>query len=259
MKGRSKSESEYKSNVILLSILFIVVLWYLVLVISPKIRNLLPWPHQVGKAIIHLLFDSSFRKDLLNTFLRAFLGFVLASVLAALTGFFINRVHIARVLLIFPLEFVRSLPSVVLLSLILIFVYPGEVMRIMLVFIPVFLVMTLSFVYGLDRGSILRKDVARKFGLDEKDIFIKIELKEAFPEIVTGMRISVSIALILTIVVEMFFPSGGGLGAFIESSRMNVNKAPELWGTIVILGSLGFGLNRLFIWIDNRYCHWKGK
>jgi NitT/TauT family transport system permease protein len=119
--------------------------------------------------------------------------------------------------------------------------------------------MTLNFLYGLERGSNLRKNAASKLGLDKKDIFIKIELREALPEIVTGWRISISIALILAIVAEIFFPSEGGLGAYIYYSSQNVNKNAELWAAIALLGSLGFLLNRIFIWIDNRYCFWRGK
>jgi ABC-type nitrate/sulfonate/bicarbonate transport system permease component len=197
--------------------------------------------------------------DCLLTIKRTGGGFVIGSVLAFGVGFFINRHSWFRALIIFPIDFLRSLPSIALLPLLLIFVDPSGPIIEVLVTIPVFLVMTLSVVNGLDNTSRLRKIVGKKLELKDKTIFFKIELREALPELVNGMRICISIALVLTIIGEMLFPSKDGIGALIYKQSQNVNDSSDLWASIVALGCLGFGLNQVFVWLDNRYCFWKGR
>lgn len=243
----------------LASIILAVGGWYTVLLVWSKGKLVLPWPHQVVNALLHLVQEKDFYHNFFLTLGRCLSGFAIGCVLASLLGFFMSRSRLAKKLLTLPVDFLRSLPAIVLLPLILFIVDARGPIHIVLTAVPVFLVMTLNFMYGFDRASALRKNVAKKLGLTEKETFFKVEIREALPEIVTGMRISISIALIMTIVAEMFFMASGGIGSFIYEYSQDSTKQPEQWGGVIILGFLGFALNKFFIWIDGRYCFWKGK
>lgn len=244
----------------LLGLSLMVLSWYLFLLIWPKWVRVLPWPHMVIRALISFPLDSAFRSDFAATIWRASVGFILGNLSAIPFGFLMNRFRPVRICLVFLFDFFRSLPAVVFLFLVTMLFDPATIeMYITLITIPVFLVMTLHFLYGLDRCSVLRKGVARKLGLKDKEIFLKVEMREALPEIITGMRTSISISLIVTVVVEMYFPTKGGLGAFIYSASQNVGKTADLWAAIVVLGLLGFSLNQIFVYIDRKYCFWRGK
>ena len=69
-----------------------------------------------------------------------------------------------------------------------------------------------------------------------------------------GLRIAVSIGLILVVVSE-FVGEGNGLGHW--TSRPAVPFAvPEMYAGILFLGLLGYVLNRLFLVVERRVLAW---
>jgi ABC-type nitrate/sulfonate/bicarbonate transport system permease component len=68
------------------------------------------------------------------------------------------------------------------------------------------------------------------------------------------MRQSLSIAIILMVVSEMF-ASSSGLGFAIVDFQRSFS-IPEMWSGIIVLGLLGFGLSLLFRAFEARALRW---
>ena len=75
-----------------------------------------------------------------------------------------------------------------------------------------------------------------------------------FPSIAAGLRVALSIGLILVVISE-FVGEGDGLGRYIlfQQSQFNI---PELYGGHPFLGLLGYALNRLFLLGERQVLSW---
>jgi ABC-type nitrate/sulfonate/bicarbonate transport system permease component len=98
-------------------------------------------------------------------------------------------------------------------------------------------------------------DTARSFGLRRWAILSRIVLPAAAPSIATGLRISLSIALILVTTSEMIAGSRG-LGFFILDEERSFNSG-NMYAAIVVVAALGYGFNRLFLLLEAKALHWR--
>jgi ABC-type nitrate/sulfonate/bicarbonate transport system permease component len=73
--------------------------------------------------------------------------------------------------------------------------------------------------------------------------------------ILTGMRVSLGLSLVLVILAEMLINSKG-IGYLILDMQRSF-RVPEMYAWIVILGLLGLLLNAVFEWIEGRLVAWR--
>src|SRR5207302_202883 len=81
-------------------------------------------------------------------------------------------------------------------------------------------------------------------------------LPAAFPSVLTGMRISLGIGLIVAVVAEMI-AGNSGIGYFIID-RQRVFRIPEMFAGIFTLGILGYSINFVFLHIERHFLRWRG-
>jgi ABC-type nitrate/sulfonate/bicarbonate transport system permease component len=97
-------------------------------------------------------------------------------------------------------------------------------------------------------------DTARTLGLTTFQTLREIVLPAALPQILTGMRISLAISLILAILSEMIV-SNNGLGYFTLLAERTF-EVPNMYAGIFTLAMLGYALNRLFLLGEARLIRW---
>jgi ABC-type nitrate/sulfonate/bicarbonate transport system permease component len=117
-------------------------------------------------------------------------------------------------------------------------------------FFPI-LLNTYSGVRSIDR---VQFDTARTLGLTTLQTFRELVLPAASPQILTGMRISLAISLILAILGEMIV-SNDGLGYFTLLAQRTF-KVPEMYAGIFTLAMFGYALNRVFLAVEARLIRW---
>jgi ABC-type nitrate/sulfonate/bicarbonate transport system permease component len=98
-------------------------------------------------------------------------------------------------------------------------------------------------------------DTARTFGISRREILWRVILPAASPYIVTGLRIGLSIALILVTTAEMIAGSKG-LGYFILDEERSMNSR-NMYAGVIIVSLLGYLLNRLFLALEGRALRWR--
>jgi ABC-type nitrate/sulfonate/bicarbonate transport system permease component len=84
---------------------------------------------------------------------------------------------------------------------------------------------------------------------------VKIAIPGAMPDILAGARVSLAIALILTVVTEMQ-ASQPGLGQNILLAQRSYRSA-ELYAGVVVLGLMGFVINAALQFIETRALRWR--
>jgi len=93
-------------------------------------------------------------------------------------------------------------------------------------------------------------EVSRCLGLTRLAFVTKIGLPNAMPDILAGMRLSMTVALIVTVVGEMI-ASQPGLGQAILLAARSF-RASELFAGIALLGAIGFASNALLALAEHR-------
>jgi ABC-type nitrate/sulfonate/bicarbonate transport system permease component len=97
-------------------------------------------------------------------------------------------------------------------------------------------------------------DTARSYGVPRHERIRRLVLPAALPQIVAGMRTSLSLAVIVMVLAE-YFSSTNGVGYVLLNSKNTFELAP-MWATIVLIGLLGYLLNLLFLRAERRALAW---
>jgi ABC-type nitrate/sulfonate/bicarbonate transport system permease component len=183
-------------------------------------------------------------------------GFVLAAVVAVPVGLLMGSVSLIYRLLEPLTEFIRPIPAAAYIPVAILFLGIGNEMKIFVVFLacmfPI-LLNTYGGVRGIDPVLI---DTGRTFGVSRIEALTQIILPAALPSILTGMRISLGIALIVAVVAEMI-AGNSGIGYFILDMQ-RVFRVPEMFAGIFTLGVLGFLINLAFLKIEQHVLRWRG-
>jgi len=214
------------------------------------------WPPvtRVIEAWVEHLLDGSLLQHILATLWRQMLGYGLAVVLGAALGLAMGYYRALFNLLEPLVEILRPIPGPAYLPVLVLFVGIGNEMKVVLVLLaslfPV-LLNTYSGVRAIDR---VQYDTARTLGLTTAQTFRELVLPAASPQILTGMRISLAISLILAILGEMIV-STDGLGYFTLLAQRTF-KVPEMYAGIFTLAAFGYLLNRLFLLCEARLIRW---
>src|SRR5581483_11808609 len=87
-----------------------------------------------------------------------------------------------------------------------------------------------------------------------RDKIFRIVLPSASPQIFTGLRLGLTVALAVLVFAEMFTGTDG-IGFFILNAQ-NTFQIKQMWTGILILGALGYLVNILFLMIERRVLRW---
>jgi ABC-type nitrate/sulfonate/bicarbonate transport system permease component len=182
-------------------------------------------------------------------------GWLLASLLGVALGALIGVSARARAYLQPTLEFVRPLPASALLPLaISIFGLSPNMVLAVIAFGAMWPVL-LGTIHGFAAVEPRLAEVSRCLQLSRIDFVRKVGLPNALPDILAGMRLSLTVALIVAVVGEMI-ASQPGLGqAILLAAR--AFRASELFAGIVLLGLIGLASNTLLALAERRLLKWQ--
>jgi ABC-type nitrate/sulfonate/bicarbonate transport system permease component len=194
------------------------------------------------------------RTDVLPSLLRLLAGYLLAAVLGITLGVLIGRYRRLRGTLEPVLEFFRAVPPPVLVPVIMLFAGIGNGMKVIVIVSGCVWPILLNTVEGVRAVDSVQIDTARSYGINGFRRLRHLVLPSAGPQIVTGMRQALSIAIILMVISEMFAASNG-LGFTIVQFQRSF-AIPEMWSGIILLGLIGFVLSELFRLAERRVLAW---
>jgi len=215
----------------------------------------IPSPSDVFFETINLFTIGKILVDIYHTLYRAFFGFILACLIGIPIGLIMGYYDKIYSSLEFVVEFFRSIPSTALFPLFLLFFGIGDESKIALTAWTASLVLIIHSMYGVHLGKKLRIKAAKTMNIRGAKLFQKIIFPEALPQIFGGMRVALSLSLVIVVVTEMFIGTNFGLGFRIINAQL-VYKIPEMYSIIILTGIIGFLLNKSLLLIEKRIIHW---
>lgn len=234
----------------------ILVLW--------EISSALDWVDRVSvprvSTIVHAWADSfitgELTRELLPSLWRIFAGFVAAAVIGVGLGLLMGSISMVYRLLEPITEFIRPIPAAAYIPIAILFLGIGNEMKIFVVFLACLFPILLNTYGGVRGVDPVLIDTGRTFGVPRLKTLWQITLPAALPSILTGMRISLGIALIVAVVSEMI-TGNSGIGYYILDMQRTF-KVPEMCAGIFTLGFLGYFINFVFLRIESHYLRWRG-
>ena len=209
---------------------------------------------KILKSFFALIFSGEIPEQVLASIKRAAAGYFLAAIVFIPLGVVMGLFDRVRHALEVVVETARPIPPPVIVPVAMLFFGLGDGMKIFVIFFscawPI-LLNTIDGVRNIDRVLV---HTARTFGLSQSNAIMKVILPAASPQIVTGLRISLAITLILVVISEMV-GSTDGIGYFILDAQRRL-KVDRMYAGMLSLALLGYLLNQLFALFTNFFLSW---
>lgn len=152
-------------------------------------------------------------------------------------------------------ELIRPIPSSAYIPVAILFLGLGDQMKVFVITLACLFPILLNTYSGVRAVDPALIDTGRTFGTPRLSILRKIVFPAALPSILTGLRISLGIALIVSVVAEMI-SGNSGIGYFIMDKQRTF-RVPEVFAGIFTLGLVGYLLNLAFLPIERYLLRWR--
>jgi ABC-type nitrate/sulfonate/bicarbonate transport system permease component len=182
-------------------------------------------------------------------------GFAIAATIGIAVGLLIGSSQRARRTLEPFLEFTRAIPAIAIVPAAIVILGPtGDASRIAVIAFGLCFPILVNTAEGVRAIPPEVRDTASMLHVSPVERLWRIYFPSALPSIMAGLRIAVSIGLVLVVVSE-FVGEANGLGHWILLQQSDYS-VPEMYAGILFLGLLGYVLNRLFLVAERRVLAW---
>jgi len=215
----------------------------------------LPGPDKAWAAMVNGFAQRGLGDKLLGTLRHMTFGWFAACIAAIVIGSLIGTSRRARLYVAPSLEFLRPLPVSAIIPVAIALYGLSESMAIFVIAFGTLWPMLLATVQGYAGVEPRLLEVARALNLSRFETVRKISLPSAMPDILAGMRVSLTVALILSVVCEIV-AGLDGLGQWIlVSARMF--RSPDLFAGVILLGVVGYLAAAVIGEVERRLLAWR--
>jgi NitT/TauT family transport system permease protein len=185
---------------------------------------------------------------------RAFQGYLLAILIGVVLGTLTGTIRWLSDMLDITVELLRPMPSVALVPIAILLFGTSDYYNISIITFgctwPIY-INTFDGTKSIDTQWI---DTGKIYGATRLDLIRKVIIPAALPYIISGLRISLGTSIIVVTVTEML-GSYKGLGFFIMETY-SAYQIPQMYSGIIVIGVVGYALNRLFLVVEERFMAW---
>jgi len=215
----------------------------------------LPRPSDVLLTFQELYQSGMLFKHLVPSLTRLAVGALIGASVGIGIGVLIGLFSLARAGLVPLVAAIFPIPKIALLPLFVIWFGIDEASKYALIAFGTFtptVVATYAAVDNVDRVLIR---MGQSFGLGWWSIVSKIVVPGAMPGILSGLRISLTIAIILLVAAEML-GAEYGIGAYILQAG-SLYDLERLFAGVVILSLLGVAVSSVVAFVERRVLNWR--
>ncbi|GIF74510.1 ABC transporter permease [Asanoa siamensis] len=230
----------------------------LVLEVAPRIGivpiDFAPPTSQILVTLADQLGQESFWTALLRTLGTWANGLLIAVVAGTAVGVLLGSLPLLHAATATTVEFLRPIPSVALIPLVIVLYGPTVRSTLVLVVYAAFWQMMVQVVHGVVDVDPIARDTARSFRLGPWARVRYVIWPSALPYVMTGIRLAAAVALILTVTGELVIGSPG-LGKEIDNAQQS-NAVRVVYALIVVTGILGVLINVVIRQVERRVLAW---
>ncbi|MBB4964415.1 ABC transporter permease [Saccharothrix violaceirubra] len=184
-------------------------------------------------------------------------GWAIAGVVGVSLGVLLGRSPTALQFVGPVLTFLRSIPPPALVPVFLLVFNIGTQMQLATIVFGVLWPILLNSVDGARSVDETKSDTSAVFRIPRFQWITGVVLPAAAPKIFAGLRVSLSLSLVLMVVSELV-GTDNGIGSQLLVAQREFDY-PDMWAGIVLLGVLGYALNTVLLAFERRALSWQPK
>jgi NitT/TauT family transport system permease protein len=219
-------------------------------------EQFLPPASTVLGTLLRLAGDRGFLADVVATVLAWAIALGIAVLVAVPLGLLLGSVPAVRVATRAIVEFLRPIPSVALIPLVVVVLGTGPETKISLAVYASIWPLLFNTIYAMGEIDPLQTETARVFGLSRARTLCTVSLPHAAPFVMTGVRIAAAIALVLIISTELLAGGNAGIGQFIFLAGSGGGRMDVVLAGTVVVGLIGFAANAGLERAQRRWLGW---
>ena len=217
-------------------------------------RRFFPTSSEIGVTLIEEVQQAAFWQALLDTIQGWALGLAIAAVAGVVIGIVIGSSHLLRELTASTIEFLRPIPSVALIPLAVLLFGTSIESKLLLVVYAAFWQMLIQVLYGVQDVDPVAQDTARAYRFGFWARIRYVTWPTALPYVMTGLRLSAAVALILAVTAELVI-GNPGLGSRLAVAQSSGAIATS-YALVVVAGLLGVVVNLGARFVERRALTW---
>ncbi|WP_424931580.1 ABC transporter permease [Amaricoccus macauensis] len=188
---------------------------------------------------------------------RVLAGFILGSLIGIPLGYAMGLSGWARGWLDPIVEFMRPVPPLALIPLVIIWFGIGENGKIVLLFLAALWVMIISARAGVSGVNISKVHAAYSLGASKWQVLRHVIVPNSLPEVFTGARVAMGVCWGTVVAAELVAAEKGAGKMIVAASKFQATDIVIMG--IVLIGLIGFAIDILMRKLENVLVPWKGQ
>ncbi|WP_022963909.1 ABC transporter permease [Halopseudomonas pelagia] len=229
--------------------------WWLYTLLGFADPLFMPGPGAVAERFWRWWATEGLLNDTAISVYRVMVGFLVSALIALPLGLYLGTYRPVQATLEPLIDFIRYMPAVAFIPLVMLWVGIGESSKILIIFIGTFFQMALMAAEDVRRVPMTQIEAAQTMGASRSEIIRLVILPSARPALLDTLRITCGWAWTYLVVAELV-ASNSGLGyAILRAQRyMHTDK---IFAGILLIGLIGLLTDQAFRWIGRRAFHWQ--
>jgi len=220
----------------------VVILFVWELAVSYSRNDLFPGPAEVGRGIVELARKGLLLKYIVASLYRVTWGFLVAVLVGVPFGLILGWFRPAYQAFNPLIQVLRPISPIAWIPLAILWFGVSDLAPIFLIFLASVFPITVSATAAVQNLQPVYLRAARNFGLGRAELFRRVILPGALPQILTGVRIALGVAWLVVVAAEMIAVNSG-LGYLIIDARNAGKRYDLVVAGMVVIGLIGLALD----------------
>lgn len=188
---------------------------------------------------------------------RTLSGFLMGVTLGIPLGLYTGYSRVAGAAVSPVMAFIRPIPPIAFIPMVVLYFGLGEVGKVVLIFWTAFNYVHVNAHAGASGVPIAYQRAAQSIGLTPGQIFFRVVLPAAVPQIFTGLKVGMALSWAVVVAAELT-GAQSGLGYMISDAALTF-RIPAVFIGIALIGLIGLALNIALNLLEGKVVHWKGR
>jgi NitT/TauT family transport system permease protein len=229
-------------------------LWALLSTSASVDAVFLPGPRKVLERIASWALQDDLARDTGISVMRVVAGWALSALIALPIGLFIGTWRSVQALLEPLTDFIRYMPAVAFVPLVMLWVGIDEGAKIAIIFIGTFFQMVLMVAEDVRRVPMAQIEAAQTMGATRLEILEKVIVPSAKPALLDTLRVTMGCAWTYLVVAELVAASSGLGYAILKAQRFL--QTDKIFAGILLIGLIGLAIDQLFRLLHRKAFPW---
>ena len=238
----------------IIGFLFPIALWWIASAIGLVDKIFLPSPADVVARIGKWFSQDNLLHDIWISTYRVSAGWLLSALIALPLGLFIGAYRPIQALLEPLMDFIRYMPAVAFIPLVMIWVGIDESSKIAIIFIGTFFQRVLMMAEDVRRVPMQQIEAAQTMGATRGEIISLVVFQSAKPALLDTLRVTMGWAWTYLVVAELVAANSGLGYAILKAQRFL--QTDKIFAGILLIGAIGLAMDQGFRLLHRRSFPW---